>query len=184
MLGHNATICITSRAKPFSKLRARMRPFHKVVSGPHTQVSNLLLFQIRNSLLQETRPTKFASDRDWGKHNGSQKSHRVANLKLQVGQLILGASQRFTQESAGSHCRFRFSFISRYQSKWYPVKERDFNAACNLRTRTILNVASILSIVVTVIKGIHTISWQTGTFPTLPAFATAHCLHPMKPLSE
>lgn len=57
-----------------------------------------------------------------------------ANLKLQIDQLILGASQRSTQDSAGSHCRLRFNFISRYHKglQGYPVKEKSFNVLCNL----------------------------------------------------
>jgi hypothetical protein len=54
----------------------------------------------------------------------------ITNLQLQVGQVILGASHLSAQDSAGPHCRFRLSFISRYQAgrQGYPVKERSFNA--------------------------------------------------------
>ncbi|CAA9590109.1 hypothetical protein AVDCRST_MAG81-5127 [uncultured Synechococcales cyanobacterium] len=55
---------------------------------------------------------------------------RVANLKLQADQVILGASQRSTQDKAGSDNRFRFNFISRYHRgcQGYPVKVVNFNS--------------------------------------------------------
>jgi len=58
----------------------------------------------------------------------------LTNLKLQIGQLILGASQQSTTDSAGSDSRLRFSFIARYQrdSQRYRVWEKGFNFFCNL----------------------------------------------------
>ncbi|MBW4539884.1 MAG: hypothetical protein KME43_12175 [Myxacorys chilensis ATA2-1-KO14] len=62
-------------------------------------------------------------------NNHKAFQEEIANLELQIGQFILGASQRSAQESAGSHCRFRFNFISRYQSgrQGYPANENGFN---------------------------------------------------------
>jgi hypothetical protein len=59
----------------------------------------------------------------------------LQNLKLQADQFILGASQRSTQDNAGSHCRLRFRFNSRYHDGFqgYPTKGKCFNAVCNLR---------------------------------------------------
>jgi hypothetical protein len=55
----------------------------------------------------------------------------VTNLELPIGQFILGASQRSAHERAGSHCRLRFSFISRYHKgrQGYPVNGKNFNVS-------------------------------------------------------
>jgi hypothetical protein len=65
-----------------------------------------------------------------------RRSPLPTNLQLQIDQFILGPSHPSSQDRAGSHCRLRFSFISRYHRgcQGYPVKERSFNAPQPLAT--------------------------------------------------